>query len=247
MSALARIRRRLAQQRGFTLIEVMVAASVGVVIVGVAFGLLDSVVRTFSTSGQRVDVSQRGRLAVDQLTARLRSQVCGAGPTQADPEADYTPAIVQATDNKVVFWSDIGDAGGRRLRGIEYANGAINDIVYPGADPAATPLSSRPLVTSVAPDNGPGLFRYFAYNPAAWNSTASPAPQLYLPLTAPLVPADYKRVVRITVAYTAYPEGSSASDKLAAAFTGDFVSRTATSPYEYRALPAVGNVEPRCE
>jgi hypothetical protein len=245
MTVLARIRRRLGQERGFTLTELLVAASVGIVIVGVAFGLLDSVVRTFGTSGQRVDVSQRGRLAVDQLTSRLRSQVCGG-----DPDNGFTPAIVQATPTKVAFWSDTGD-GTRRLRGLEYVNGVINEYTYPSSNPNATPATTRQLTTSVAPSNtGTNVFfRYFAYNPAAANTATVPTPALYLPLTTPLSAADLRRVVRITIAYKTYPEGGQATDRLAAEFTGDFVSRTAASPYEFRAppLPAASALESRCE
>jgi prepilin-type N-terminal cleavage/methylation domain-containing protein len=239
----ARIRRRLAHQRGFTLIELMVAASVGMVIVGVAFGLLDSVVRTFGSTGDRVDVSQRGRLAMDELTQRLRSQVCGGNPT-----AGYTPAIVAATNNKIVFWADRGGALAPALRGLEYVNGRINEYTYPGSDPNAAPATTRLLVSSVAPNNGGGLFQYSAYNPAAANQTANPAPPLWIDLPAPLGAADYQRVVRITVGFTAYPANGSPADKTAADFTGDFVSRTATSPYEFDVPPTeTTQVEPRCK
>jgi prepilin-type N-terminal cleavage/methylation domain-containing protein len=240
---------RLRDQRGFTLIELMVAATVGIMIVGVAFGLLDSVVRTFGSAGNRVDVSQRGRLAVDQLTARLRSQVCGGGPTNADPNAAYTPAIVLATDNKVAFWSNVGDGQGRRLRALQYANGSITEYTYAGSDPNAAPATTRQIVSTVAATNGTGLFKYFAYNPAAADQAASPAPALYLALTTPLAAADLQRVVRTTIAYTAYPENGTPTDKLAADFSGDFLSRTAASPYEFRTppLPSAGNLESRCE
>jgi prepilin-type N-terminal cleavage/methylation domain-containing protein len=245
MKTTARVRRRLAQERGFTLIELLVASTVGVVIVGVAFGLLDATVRTFGTSGQRVDVSQRGRLAVDQLSGRLRSQVCGGDETNG-----YTASIVLATGTKVAFWSNVGNGEGRKLRGLEYVNGVIKEYEYPGSDPSATPTRTREIATSVAPNNtGGSFFQYFAYNPAAANTATDPAPSVYLPLTAPLVAADYQKVVRITFAYKSYPENGSPTDKLAQDYNGDFVTRTAASPYEFKTppLPTPGNLEPRCE
>ena len=252
MTVLARIRRRLGQERGFTLIELLVAATVGVVIVGVAFGLLDAVVRTFGSSGDRVDVSQRGRQTMDSITRTLRSQVCGGNVTA------YTPSFTSATNNKVVFWSDIGDKAadgttpkGKRVRGLEYANNTIYELEFPdpGQDPNATP-TKRELVTDVTPNNGTGLFRFYAYNPAAANQTATPTPPLYLELTGSpsLATTDLSRIVRVTVAFTAYPRGSSATDKLAADFTGDFLSRTASSPYEFTEVPTDASVlEPRCK
>jgi len=258
MTPLARIRRRMGQERGFTLIELLVAMTVGVVIVGVAFGLLDAVVRTFGTSGNRVDVSQRGRQTMDQVTQKLRSQVCGG-----DPAAGYTPSFTAATKDRVVFWSDIGDKQadgvtpkGKRLRGLEFANGTLYELEFPGTgqDPTATP-TKRELATDVAQNNtnsagGKGLFRFYAYNVQAANQAANPAPPLYIELTgAPdLTTADLQRVVRITVNFTAAPRGGSATDKVAADFTGDFLSRTASSPYEFDEVPTDPTVvEPRCK
>jgi prepilin-type N-terminal cleavage/methylation domain-containing protein len=257
MTLLARIRRRMGQERGFTLIELMVSMTVGVVIVGVAFGLLDAVVRTFSASGNRVDVSQRGRQAMDQVTQKLRSQVCGG------TAPDYTPSFVSATKDKVVFWSDVGDKQadgitpkGKRLRGLEYSSGTLYELEFPGTgqDPAATP-TRRELTTEVAQNNSNGagtvgLFRYFAYNVQAANQAAVPAPSLYIELTGSpnLTTPDLQRIVRVTVNFQKFPRGGSAGDKVAADFTGDFLSRTAASPYEFDEVPTDPTVvEPRCK
>ena len=258
MTVPARIRRRLGQERGFTLIELLVSMTVGVMIVGVAFGMLDAVVRTFGSSGERVDVSQRGRQAVDQVTKKLRSQVCGG------VAPDYTPSFTAANKNRVVFWSDVGDKQpdgvtprGKRVRGLEFdpATGKLYELEFPGTgqDPNATP-TKRELAVNVAANNGSGaakgLFRFYAYNAAAANQAANPAPPLYLELTgAPdLAAADLQRIVRITVAFTAYPQNGSPTDSVAADFNGDFLSRTAASPYEFADVPTDPTVvEPRCK
>jgi prepilin-type N-terminal cleavage/methylation domain-containing protein len=257
MTVLARIRRRVGQERGFTLIELLVSMTIGVVIVGVAFGLLDAVVRTFGTSGNRVDVSQRGRQAMDQVTQKLRSQVCGG------TAPDYTPSFVSATKDKVVFWSDIGDKQvdgktpvGKRLRGLEFSGTTLYDLEWPlnVTDPATTP-AKRDLATDIAQNNvngagAKGLFRFYAYNVQAANQTATPAPSLYIELTGSpnLATTDLQRIVRVTVNFTAAPRGGSATDKVAADFTGDFLSRTAASPYEFDEVPTDPTVvEPRCK
>jgi prepilin-type N-terminal cleavage/methylation domain-containing protein len=251
VSRLARIRRRLGRQDGFTLIELLVSMTVGVVIIGVAFGLLGAVVNTFGVSGDRVDVSQRGRQAVDNVTQKLRSQVCGGS------NPNFTPSFVYADKNKVVFWSDIGDKQadgitpkGKRLRGLEFSGTTLYELEFPGTgqDPAATP-NKRDLATDLAANNNGGFFRLYAYNPQAANQTASPAPPLYLELTgAPLAAADLKRIVRVTVAFTAFPRKSAPTDKQSADFTGDFLSRTASSPYEFSDVPTDPTVvEPRCK
>jgi prepilin-type N-terminal cleavage/methylation domain-containing protein len=242
MQVLARVRRRLAAERGFTLIELMVAASVGVVIIGVAFGLLDSAVRTVDKSGNRIDVSQRGRLALDEITQRLRSQVCG-GPSTA-----YIPSIVSGAPNRVVFYSDMGDSSGRQLRALDYSGGQIRWFTYPGTDPTAAPTSTQVLATDVAPNNGTGMFKYFSYNPQAADQTITPAPALYLTLPDTLAATDLEHVVRITVGFTAYDHGGTATDSDASDFNGDFLSRNASSPYEFSTVPTDLRVlEPRCK
>jgi prepilin-type N-terminal cleavage/methylation domain-containing protein len=255
MTLPARIRRRMAHQRGFTLIELLVSMTVGIVIVGVAFGLLDAVVRSFGTSGERVDVSQRGRQAMDSVTQKLRSQVCGG------TAPDFTPSFTYADKNRVVFWSDVGDKNadgvtpkGKRVRGLEFSANTIAELEFPGTgqDPTAAP-SKREIVTDVAENNGSaaakGLFRFYAYNPAAANQATVPAPPLYLELTgAPLSAADLKRIVRVTVAFTAFPRKGQPTDPVAADFHGDFLSRTAASPYEFTDVPTnPAVVEPRCK
>ena len=257
MTPAARISRRLSDQRGFTLVELMAAMAVGAVIIGVAYGLLDSVVRTFGTAEHRVDVSQRGRQAMDTITQRLRSQVCGG-----DETAGFTPPLLLAEANKVVFWSNQSETLGRatsattpnsetdrRLRGLEYTTpGNVNELIYAATATLPTATSTpRSITKNVATNNGPGLFRYYAYNPQAADQVVVPAPPLFIELTPPLSAANLKRVVRITVGFTAYPENSNASDKLAANFNGDFLSRSASSPYEYSEPPTdPAVVETRC-
>jgi hypothetical protein len=136
------------------------------------------------------------------------------------------------------------------LRGIEYLPaGRIVEYTYATGttDPNATPASTREVASNVASNNGAGLFKYYAYNPAAWDVSVDPAPPLYTELPSTPSAAQLPGITRITIAYTAYPEGTSATDKLAADFTGDFVSRTAPSPYEFRSLPQASALEPRCQ
>jgi prepilin-type N-terminal cleavage/methylation domain-containing protein len=256
MVVYARIRRRLAQQRGFTLIELLVSMTVGVVIIGVAYGLLDAVVRTYGNSGDRVEVSQRGRHAMDTVTQRLRSQVCGG------TSPDFVPSFTSATKDRVVFWSDIGDKKadgitpqGKRLRGLEFSGGTLYELEFPGTgqDPTATP-TKRAIATDIAQNNtgpgGTGIFRFYAYNVQAANRTLNPPADLYIELTGGpnLATSDLQRIVRVTVNFTAFPPRGAPTDKVAADFTGDFLSRTAASPYEFDDVPTDPTVvEPRCK
>ena len=92
------------------------------------------------------------------------------------------------------------------------------------------------------------MFRYCAYNPAAAEPERQPgAAALPRAVAAAWRPPTCSRVVRITIGFTAYPENSNSNDKLAANFNGDFLSRSAASPYEFSEPPTdPAVVEPRC-
>ena len=62
-------------------------------------GMVDVSQRASSRVEARVDSTQRGRVAMEQVTQRLRSQVCLGS---ASP-------IVSATDTDVTFFADLGD------------------------------------------------------------------------------------------------------------------------------------------
>ena len=89
-------RRRASDERGFTIIELMVAMSVGMVVLLAAFMLLD---RSFTASGQiadRQEALQRGRQAMELITRQLRSQVCVVVP----PATTFSPPVVDGQDNQ---------------------------------------------------------------------------------------------------------------------------------------------------
>ena len=93
-------RRRGSDERGFTIIELLVAMSVGMVVLLAAFMLLD---RSFTASGQiadRQDALQRGRQTMELLTRQLRSQVC-IGTANVP--------VVQGLDNSVTFYGNLTD------------------------------------------------------------------------------------------------------------------------------------------
>ena len=95
------IRRRLSDERGFTLVELLVAMTIGMMVLMAAFMLLD---RTFVASGQvadRTEALQRGRQAMALITRQLRSQVC-IGTTNP-------PIVGGSNASSVSFYADLSD------------------------------------------------------------------------------------------------------------------------------------------
>lgn len=87
---------------GFTLIEVLVAASVGMIVFLAALALLGISFDSSYGVVQRTEAMQRGRLALDRITRELRSQVC---PTAVTPSA----ITAGATDKSVTLYVDLTD------------------------------------------------------------------------------------------------------------------------------------------
>ncbi len=191
-------------QGGYTLIEVLVSMTVGMIVVLATFGIVDVSLRSNTRVLDRVDSIQRGRIAMELMTQQLRSQVClGEG----------IPAIVAAQDNTVTFHADLGDAGfnpeKRRLTfvpGVAGSSGRITEERFAGAGtpPAVTfsasPYYTRTLADGVALVPSTPFLRYFAFTPDPVT------PDALLPTGATgLGVVDRARTVKVAVAYRAVP------------------------------------------
>ncbi|HYH91269.1 MAG TPA: prepilin-type N-terminal cleavage/methylation domain-containing protein [Solirubrobacteraceae bacterium] len=195
----------LRSQRGFTLIELIVAMTISTMTVLAVFAILDTTVKQSNAVAGRVNATQRARLTMDTITRQLRSQVCYS-PT--------VPALVSGTDDAVKFHMDLSD-GSKAIEQHELAFNptarTLTERVWPGQGaPLTFPTQTlnRQLVGDVTRaqyKDGTVLpiFRYYAYNLAV-----PPRPELKLP--TPLSATDIARVARIEVNFRALPPGNKA-------------------------------------
>jgi prepilin-type N-terminal cleavage/methylation domain-containing protein len=180
--------KRLSDERGFSLIELLVAMVIGMIVLLAAFMVLD---RTISASGQVADRSealQRGRQAMELISRQLRSQVC----------VGTTKPIISGTDTSISFYADMSDGTTpikQRTLSYSSATDTITESVvtgagtYPSLTFTGTPTST-PLLTKVKQIQDTGLrpiFRYYGYQTGTTNGTL-------VQLTAPLSPTDIGRV-----------------------------------------------------
>ena len=251
MGLVRRMRARLEQEDGFTLIELLLAASIGTVVVLFTFNLLDSSGRASAEVQNRVDGVQRGRVAMEQITQRLRSQVC------LDTS---TPAITYGDDNELRFYTELGDEAfkpeARKLRFLDPDNDGKGDITEdvwrtlstPPVDTFSTDPNpvrgdtkdrgvvkgmARALEDEPAAENGEGraigdpvpILRYYAF---LGNDPATPA----LLLKTPLSDTDRARVVKIAVSFDSLPSrragvSAAARGRVDTRFESDVFVRTA--------------------
>lgn len=219
-----RMRARLRSEGGFTLIEMVVACMVGMVVLFALLNLLDSAQNASSRTVARVDGTQRGRVAMEQVTQRLRSQIClgSAVPLIVTDTASPTDA------NSVTFYSDLGNGSDflpekRRI----YVSGTdLKERVIAGTGlPPSTTFTSTPrdriLMQNIKPvvQNGVNLpyFRYYAFDTAA-------VPQPTVELKPPLKAADPALIVQVVIAFRA---GSGKEDRVDTNFVNGVYSRAA--------------------
>jgi prepilin-type N-terminal cleavage/methylation domain-containing protein len=219
-----RIRARLSCQRGFTLIEMVVACAVGMVVLLALLNLLDSAQTASSRTIARVDGTQRGRVAMEQVTQRLRSQIClgAALPIITTDAASPTDA------NSITFYSDLGNGSDflpekRRI----YVSGTdLKERVIAGTGlPPNTVFTAAPRDRTIAQNlkpavvNGVNLpyFRYYTFD-------AATVPQPTIELKPPLTAADPKSIVQVVVAFRV---SARKEDRVDANFVNGIYSRAA--------------------
>jgi Tfp pilus assembly protein PilW len=192
---------RAADERGFTLIETLMAASIGIVILLAAFFLLD---RSLTTSGQVADRSealQRARQTMLLMTRQIRSQVC---------LGTSTVPVISGTDSSVSFYADLSDGSTpvqKRTLTFDPAAGTITESVvtgsgtYPSLTFTGTPVTNTLLTKVDQIMDGTvarPVFRYYGY---VSTSTTGALQQL----TTPLSSSDLSRVAVVKVGFRALP------------------------------------------
>jgi prepilin-type N-terminal cleavage/methylation domain-containing protein len=190
-----RLRRRLADQRGFTVMELLVASLLGVVVLLAAAALMDGAQGQNARISGRVEGTQRGRVAMEQVTQRLRSQVCLGTATP----------VLNAQDTEMTFYADFGDeAFTPEIRRLYVQGGVLREQVWNGTGTPpnvtfpATPTRTRVLASGIAQaKDAAGVaipyFRYYAYD-----ASSPTEPKELLP--TPVSIDDRARLVRVQVA-----------------------------------------------
>jgi prepilin-type N-terminal cleavage/methylation domain-containing protein len=221
------MRRLAGQERGFTLVEMLVASTLSVLVLLAAFSLVSASERASKRVRDRIDSTQRGRIALDQMTQQLRAMACRP-PAGA---VGYTSPIVSATDDQIVFQTNIVnpakmdpnklaasgqntaaaqsaafDADQRRLTAVR-AGGVLTGIREERGYNATTGAytQTRMLVTGIGqarPSSSATPLPVFTFFPYTSDPTAAPAP---LSASAGLSATDKLRVAQVRVAFRSRP------------------------------------------
>lgn len=223
-----RLSRRIRDERGFTMAELLVVMmALGVIVAG-AMSLMQVVVRQGNGVVTRTDAMQRGRLVLDDITRQLRSQVC---------LNEGTGSLVSAAPDTVTFYADLSDGTGvpaRRTLTYEPATRRIRETVYQGTRQTtfgavtfpAQPTRNRVLLSDVQRDAGAAFFTYATHQGTPPRLTDLPS--------AAVSAGNLGLVARIRVRFSVQPHGGRGDAKAATSVQDDVFLRTsnpnATSP-----------------
>jgi prepilin-type N-terminal cleavage/methylation domain-containing protein len=211
---------RARDESGFTLVELLVAMTIGTIVLFASFMLVDASTPLAQKTQDRVEAAQQGRLAMEIIGAELRSQVCMPGAVP--------PIIPTGSDGgNVWFFGNNQDQNSLPQKHHIYIQGAalkedtwqgtgtITNVVFP-----TLPTQTRTLLSPVALVPGVPLFRFYGFDanlPASVNQ----------PITVPVSVADSRRVVQVNVSFVARPTKATAASARDSTFQQAVFFRTA--------------------
>jgi type II secretory pathway pseudopilin PulG len=192
---LDRLRR---EESGFTLVELVVAIVVGMIILLATFTMLDSSVVLTGKVTDRVDRTQRARVAMEQVTRELRSQVC-PGPG--------VPALIEAQNYSVKFYAFMGTGQFvPEIREIAWDTNTNSLVEKRWAGTTASPYTTwasspvtRTLLSDVTPppSNAP-MFAFYSTGASS-------------PFSTPLSSTDLGKTSKVTITFKTYAQSKNIS------------------------------------
>ena len=203
---LRRMRARLASQAGYTLTELIAAMVIGSIVVFAALSLVDRSFVATNVVADRVDAAQRGRIAMDDVTRQIGSQVCFSG----------TLPLISGSPTAITFVTDLSDGSSSPARHTLsfVANGGTYNLVETdntmtsanGATPVvwSSAATTKTLLTGIAQDGSTPFFQFFGYDAAAPSKSAT--------LNSTLTPDDLDNVTQIGVSFSVKPAHASTTD-----------------------------------
>ena len=217
---------QLRSERGFTLIEVMVALMIGVIVSGATLAIVIVSVHLGSNYTDRVDANQQGRLAMEKITQALNSSC--VTPNQA-------PILVGSTGTSMSFYSGQNDHPGAIPDEITISLASPQPVpllmstqTLTGSAPTWTATSTPPSIYTLAPSvvqsvsAGATLpvFQYYGYGSGGTIATVP-----FTVGTGGLTAAQAAATAKVTIGYQVLPTDNQSANGRAVDFSDAVVFR----------------------
>jgi type II secretory pathway pseudopilin PulG len=215
-------------ERGMTLVELLVAATLGIIVITAAFQVLLVGMRGTQRIAAGVDTVQIGRVAMENVTRQLRTQICLPTPTGPQPALFYGDAT------SVTFYADLGDESltpdmrqlsfaGNQITEKTFANtGTVTNPSFPGYP--SSPARTRVLATNISQDGSTPYLRYYRFS-----STDPIEPSTQVGTSGPVSDTDRPRVVQFNVTFVVNPTGPNANPESRAVMDNRVFVRTSSA------------------
>lgn len=199
-------------ERGYTIVELLVAMTVSLVVLGAIMTIVQVATRHQDRVAERVAANQLARPVMTRIVDRLHSACVAPG---------IAPIQAGSTSSAMILLSKAGEAVSptpdRYV--VSLADGALTETAYAATGGQAptwtfsgTPVYSRQLVDGVdaaalgEPPAAVPVFRYYAYDGGEVEDTPLPVPP------EGLSAADAARTVQVDIAFAVTP-GSAGPDQ----------------------------------
>lgn len=217
------VRRRLASESGFTLVELVVAMGLGMIVLFAVLNLLDASGHAGARITDKADTVQRTRIGLDRATRVLRTQACGGSST---------PPLISGSGTAVTFYSDTNSSStfAPRKVTLSYAGGALTQQTWVPTNSASpwtyntTPTTTRTLIDHISQSGSTPVFAYYSWTDLT-NAVATP---LNTDLSSTTLPANSTaKIVKVDVTFQANAVSGRVSKGGVSAMTGSVYARNA--------------------
>ncbi|MBK5219624.1 MAG: hypothetical protein JJE35_07550 [Thermoleophilia bacterium] len=216
------MKRLTRDQRGTTLVELVVGMASGLVVMVGLTTLILVTLHTTSRVSARVDATQTSRLTLNRVIDQLHS-ACIA------PKVPPIRKESSSTELRFIHAPGSAVAPVPTLTTITYSAGALTQSDYDWKEGTApfwvfktTPSRTIALTDRVAPITGKPIFSYHGYVSGTLSTTT---------LTVPLSELDASRTIHVTVAFMATPRNGNSEEATPARIQGSATLRLTASSY----------------
>jgi prepilin-type N-terminal cleavage/methylation domain-containing protein len=188
-------RERLSDERGYTLIELLMATAAGLVVSAAALVIIISALQFSQNDGERTDANQQGSAAMERIVQALNSSCVegtGISPivgTVGTSSALGSVGAPASSNNSITFFSSLTDSPtiypSEVVIYLSSTNGPLMMSTYAyntstGTYPA-TPTSTFTLLPYAAPpgttpsqSSSTPIFTYYGYNTSSYTMSSTP-------------------------------------------------------------------------
>ncbi len=193
------IRRRLADAKGFTVIELVVVCLIAGILGAAILGIYEGLVKSWADTSHRIVNQDDARIAINEISRYLRMAESSESNLTSNSDA-----IALASASELVFYADIdGNGMADKVRYYIDSDGTTLRMATLPPDTSTTP----PTYSTVYATNGVvimkgvqdnHLFKYYKLNPA-YVTNPIPSNDTLVLINNPTTAADLRSIVAVDI------------------------------------------------